>query len=135
MPVILVIGALYFILNLLKQENISLEPVNLALDLKSGVPRLKVKVKIYNPSKLPLRITQVQALAASNAIQLGTFNLNQVITIPAEATIDTYFDFRISVDALTNLKKLYLSGQPINVAGYAIANGVKINFNKNVAYS
>ena len=135
MPVLLVVGALYFILNLMKQENISLEPVDIALDLNSGIPRLKVKTRIYNPSQLPLRITQIQALAVSGGIRLGTFNMDRVITLPGESNTLHYLDLKITPEALMNLRQIYQRQGQINITGYAIANGVRVNFNKNVQYA
>jgi len=135
MQVLLVIGAVYFILNLLKQENVSIEPVDIALDLNSGIPRLKVKTRIYNPSQLNLKISQIQALAVTGGIKLGTFNLDRVIQLPGESNTMHYLDFKVTPEALFNLRQIYTKGEKINITGYAIANGVKVPFNKNVSYS
>jgi len=135
MPVILILGAVYLILNLMKQQNISIEPVDIAVDLQSGFPKIRVKTRIYNPSKLDLRITQINAVAVSKSIQLGTFFLDKVITLPGESNTFHYFEFKISPAALFNIKQIYSQGDNINISGYAIANGVKVNFTKDVKFT
>jgi LEA14-like dessication related protein len=135
MPVILILGAVYLILNLMKQQNISIEPVDVAVNLQSGIPKIRVKTRIYNPSKLDLRITQINAVAVSKSIQLGTFFLDKVITLQGESNTFHYFEFKISPAALFNLKQIYSQGDNINITGYAIANGVKVNFTKDVKFT
>lgn len=132
MPALLILGAFYLILNLMKQQNVSIEPVDIAVDLRSGMPKIRVKTRIYNPSKLDLRITQINAVAVSKSIQLGTFFLDRVIVLQGESNTFHYFEFRISPAALLNIKQIYSQGDNINISGYAIANGVKVNFTKDV---
>jgi len=133
MPLILILGAVYLLLNLAKQTNVSIEPVNISLNLNEGLPKFKLKLKIYNPSKLPLRITQISAIAIANNVKLGNLNYNNVLTVPPESTVFEYIDFRISTQALLEYKKVINNTMPnIQVAGYALANGVQVKFDKNV---
>ena len=133
MPLILILGAVYLLLNLAKQTNVSIEPVNISLNLNEGLPKFKKKLKIYNPSKLPLRITQISAIAIANNVKLGNLNYNNVLTVPPESTVFEYIDFRISTQALLEYKKVINNTMPnIQVAGYALANGVQVKFDKNV---
>jgi len=133
MPLILILGAVYLLLNLAKQTNVAIDPVNISLNLNEGLPKFKLKLKIYNPSKLPLRITQISAIAIANNVKLGNLNYNNVFTVPPESTVFEYIDFRISTQALIDYKKVITSTMPsVQVAGYALANGVQVKFDKNV---
>jgi LEA14-like dessication related protein len=133
MPLILILGAVYLLLNLAKQTNVSIDPVNISLNLNEGLPKFKLKLKIYNPSKLPLRITQISAIAIANNVKLGNLSYNNVFTVPPESTVFEYIDFRISTQALLEYKKVINNTMPnIQVAGYALANGVQVKFDKNV---
>jgi len=133
MPALIVLGAVFLIINLLKQESINITPTGVSLNLTDGFPKLRVKVRIYNPSKLPLKISQVSAIAVSNGVSVGRFSLDRAITLPGESNTQHYFNFGLMPGIITNINNILPKNRSINVSGYAIANGVKINFTQDVA--
>jgi LEA14-like dessication related protein len=133
MPALIILGAVFLIVNLLKQENISITPTGIALNLSDGFPKLRVRVRIYNPSKLPLSISQVSAIAVSNGVSLGRFSLDRKITLPGESNTQHYFNFSLMPGVVTNISNILPAQRKINISGYAIANGVKINFTQDVS--
>lgn len=133
MPALLVLGAVFLIINLLKQENVSLTATGVSLNLNDGFPKLRVRVRIYNPSKLPLKISQVSAIAVSNGVSVGRFSLDRAITLPGESNTQHYFNFGLMPGVITQINSILPKDRKVNISGFAIANGVKINFTQDVA--
>jgi hypothetical protein len=133
MPALIILGAVFLIMNLLKQESVSITPTGIALNLLDGFPKLKVRVRIYNPSKLPLKVSQVSAIAVSNGVSLGRFTLDRAVTLPGESNTQHYFNFGLMPEIVTNISNIIPKNSKINITGFAIANGVKINFTQDVS--
>jgi hypothetical protein len=80
-----------------------------------------------------LSISQVSAIAVSNGVSLGRFSLDRKITLPGESNTQHYFNFSLMPGVVTNISNILPSQRKINISGYAIANGVKINFTQDVS--
>jgi LEA14-like dessication related protein len=133
MPALIILGAVFLIMNLLKQESVSITPTGVALNLQDGFPKLRVRVRIYNPSKLSLKISQVSGIAVSNGVSIARFSLDRPITLPGESNTQHYFNFGLMSGVITNFDQILPKDRKINITGFAIANGVKVNFTQDVS--
>ena len=132
MPLLIIAGALFLLAQLAKTSSITVEPKKIALNLNEGLPKLKVQLEFFNPSKISLRVTQLQAVATIDGIKFGEFSTDQVFAIRPETRTSQYVNLRVT-NGVIQLGKLLAQGKPVVISGYAIANGVKVPFTRNVS--